>query len=308
MSSFIDFNDIEHLFDGTFTFVSSDTSWTVDFTSPAYAGYQLVLTGTGFSGSDGLPSTGTITGLSLSNGTGTIVSMTGLSLLASKFLDMVDLEIEGAEDDDDDEDDAEDDDILCGDDDDHIDGHDGDDDIYGGKGADDLYGGTGHDSLKGADGNDDLFGESGDDSLSGGNDADHLRGGSGRDKLNGGYGNDKIEGGSGRDVLSGGAGHDRFVFKARSDSGASSTARDVITDFRHGDKIDLSVMDANTKSAGNQIFKFVKDFTKSAGQVQWNKTSTGFYLSGDVNGDGVADFSIQVKTTVSKLYSSDFVL
>lgn len=308
MSTFIDFNDLEHLFDGTFEFTASDTSWTVNFTSATYTGYQLVLTGTGFAGSDGLPSAGTITGLSVSNASGTIVSMTGLSLSAAKFLDMVDLEVEGAEDDQDDEDDAEDDDIICGDTDDDINGHDGDDDINGGKGRDHVRGGTGHDTLKGADGNDDLFGDSGDDDLSGGNNDDHLHGGSGRDHLKGGDGNDELDGGSGKDVLWGGAGSDRFVFKARGDSGVSSTARDLIADFKHGDKIVLSAIDANTKVSGNQSFKLVKDFTKAAGQLQWDKTSTGFYLSGDVNGDGVADFSIQVKTTVAKFYGSDFVL
>jgi hypothetical protein len=44
------------------------------------------------------------------------------------------------------------------------------------------------------------------------------------------------------------------VFKAFSDSGKVATTRDVIADFTHGDRIDLSAMDANSHSSGNQRF------------------------------------------------------
>jgi hypothetical protein len=47
-------------------------------------------------------------------------------------------------------------------------------------------------------------------------------------------------------------------------------AADVITDVQHGDKIDLRLMDANTRGSGNQAFKFVSEFT---GQLEWDKTS-----------------------------------
>ena len=79
-------------------------------------------------------------------------------------------------------------------------------------------------------------------------------------------------------------------------------------DFQHGDTIDLSALDANITLPGNQPFAFVSEFTGSAGQLQWDATSSGFLVSGDVDGDETADFSIQVRTGVVKLFSFDFDL
>ena len=94
----------------------------------------------------------------------------------------------------------------------------------------------------------------------------------------------------------------------RSGRAAPHPARDVILDFRHGDKVDLSSIDARTQASGNQSFRIVSDFTGSAGQLTWDKSGSGFLVSGDVNGDGNADFSIQVNTTLSVLRSYDFKL
>ena len=82
----------------------------------------------------------------------------------------------------------------------------------------------------------------------------------------------------------------------------------MITDFEHGDTIDLSTLDANTTVAGNQRFAFVADFTGAAGELQWDRTSSGFLVSADVDGDAVADFSIHVRTSVERLFSFDFDL
>jgi lysophospholipase L1-like esterase len=171
-----------------------------------------------------------------------------------------------------------------------------------------ISGRGGNDVVLGRDGNDRLDGGSGVDSLSGGDGGDALYGSGGNDTLKGGSGNDLLIGGTGRDILRGDSGNDRFDFNSIRESGATSGARDVILDFRHGDKVDLSSIDARTQASGNQSFRIVSDFTGSAGQLTWDKSGSGFLVSGDVNGDGNADFSIQVNTTLSVLRSYDFKL
>jgi len=106
--------------------------------------------------------------------------------------------------------------------------------------------------------------------------------------------------------MSGGAGYDGFVFTSVSNS--RPTARDTITDFAHGDKIGLSLIDANTRSAGNQAFHLVSSFTGVAGELTADQISGGFLVRADVNGDGRADFALSVKTALAALHSADFML
>jgi Ca2+-binding RTX toxin-like protein len=118
-----------------------------------------------------------------------------------------------------------------------------------------------------------------------------------------------ITGGGNADTLTGAGGADRFKYAALSDSAPG--AADRITDFKktQGDKIDLSVLDANTNTAANDAFKFVSAFTGQAGQVyaSYNAGSgtTNIYL--DVNGDSTADMVIQLSGQVS-LTGGDFIL
>ena len=178
-----------------------------------------------------------------------------------------------------------------------------------GRGGNDLvYGRSGHDRLYGGTGNDRLYGSSGDDWFYGSSGLDAIYGESGADRIYGDSGNDSITGGTGRDIMFGGSGSDRFIFKSRSESGTTSSKRDVIADFTRGDKVDLSYLDANTTRSGNQKFTFVSHFTGRPGELQWDENSKGFMVSGDVNGNGVADFSIQLNTNLSSLRSSDFIL
>ncbi|WFU66861.1 MULTISPECIES: calcium-binding protein [Bradyrhizobium] len=129
-----------------------------------------------------------------------------------------------------------------------------------------------------------------------------LNGGGGADTLLGGIGADILNGGAGKDTMTGGAGLDRMVISSLTDSGVAFASRDVINTFAHGDKIDLSAIDANTHVAGNQAFTFVANFTGVAGQLQWDLTNIsstgvkGYLVQGDANGDGVADFSLQIYT------------
>jgi hypothetical protein len=141
----------------------------------------------------------------------------------------------------------------------------------------------------------------------GGNDT--ISGAGGADIIDGGSGNDTITGGLGADELTGGVGADKFVYNSAAESGAG--ASDVIKDFSRsqGDKINLNAIDANVNVGGNQNFQFIGTaaFSHVAGQLRFEQVNGSTFVSGDVNGDGVADFLIQLEGLVP-LISSDFVL
>ncbi|MFD1332963.1 calcium-binding protein [Methylopila musalis] len=149
------------------------------------------------------------------------------------------------------------------------------------------------------------------ESLEGSKYADVLIGSAGANRIAGGGGDDRLTGGGGGDVISGGAGADRFVYLDVTDSRMSS-GRDTIYDFKRsdGDKIDLSAIDASISGSGNQAFTLIGTSAFTAGtQGQLNYRVYGGYVivQGDINGDRVGDFSIQVMN-VSNLAASDFVL
>ena len=156
-------------------------------------------------------------------------------------------------------------------------------------------GGAGIDTLSAIE---DLIGSSFNDTLFGDKNAN---------KIDGGAGNDVIKGAGGADTLTGGAGADHFVYAALSDSTLS--AYDTITDFSHadGDKIDLSALDANSKVKGVNSFSLVDHFTGVAGQLEVVSQNGGYFVEGDVDGDGHADLAIFVHSN-TKLIASDFVL
>lgn len=164
-------------------------------------------------------------------------------------------------------------------------------------GRDKIYGNDGDDLLSGGDGNDTLFGGDGDDTLEGGRQSDTLIGDEGDDMLLGGGGNDRQVGGIGADEHSGGGGNDRFVFKAIEESTVDPLGRDLIADFRKGqDKIHLKTIDADTGRKGNQGFKLIgtEDFSGKAGQLRYESDGASTFVYGDVDGDAVADFSIEL--------------
>ncbi|WP_438749696.1 calcium-binding protein [Pararhizobium sp. O133] len=187
-----------------------------------------------------------------------------------------------------------------------LDGLGGNDDLYGGAGNDDLYGGDGNDDLYGDSGADRLYGGSGSDVLVGGSGNDDLYGSSGADDLDGGSGADLLVGGTGFDYLTGGTGADTFDFNSISESVVGAN-RDVITDFHRSelDVVDLSTIDANALSSGNQKFTFIgsASFHDKAGELRF---SSGV-ISGDTDGDGVSDFQIKM-SGVTKMYADDFFL
>jgi Ca2+-binding RTX toxin-like protein len=119
-----------------------------------------------------------------------------------------------------------------------------------------------------------------------------------------------ISGGAGKDLLTGGAGADRFVYASIADSVVGANA-DRIADFSHaqGDKVDLSLIDANTGAPGDQAFSFIGAglYTGVAGQLRFASDGIVNTIAGDINGDSVSDFHIQLAGSIG-LVAADFVL
>ncbi len=177
-----------------------------------------------------------------------------------------------------------DDTVFGGGDADLIYGEAGNDRVFGDAGDDMINGGAGNDSVFGGAGNDTFVAESGD-----GNDSyfgDDASGGAGNDTIDlsainvattvdlgaGGRGTassaqsgsdtlwdiENVVTGSGADTITansatnrinGGAGNDTFKFGSAADADG-----DTIVGFQAGDRIDLSGIDANTGTTGNQAF------------------------------------------------------
>ncbi len=130
-----------------------------------------------------------------------------------------------------------------------------------------------------------------------------LSGLDGNDQLNGGFGNDVLDGGSGDDLLIGGASADAFIgglgadiFKYNSvNDSPAGVGRDVLIDFQGGaaigDRIDLSLIDANDLVVGNQPFTYIGSaaFT-AAGQLRYADGT----LSGSTDADAAPEFQIQL--------------
>ena len=175
-----------------------------------------------------------------------------------------------------------------------LDGGAGNDSLSGGNDNDTLSGGAGNDSLDGGNGADSLDGGADSDSLSGGNDADVMNGGSGSDTLSGGNGNDVVNGGAGNDVMTGGNGADSFAF-------GETGGADRIMDFNRGqgDRINLAAIDAVAGGADN-AFSFIgaAAFSGVAGQLRAYSQSGNFFVAGDVDGNGAADFTIQTNLLI----------
>ena len=143
-----------------------------------------------------------------------------------------------------------------------------------------------------------------------------LIGRGGNDQLNGNLGDDTITGNTGRDTLVGGAGSDTFIYTTYSDSRAGSVNRDVVNGFGRdagdNDTIDLSLLDANTRTFGvDDAFDFIgfAQFSGQAGELRTQGLggANAVLLEADHNGDGVADLQIFVNLQTS-MQASDFIL
>lgn len=177
-------------------------------------------------------------------------------------------------------------------------------DVY--IGIENLVGGFTGDILTGDDRDNRIEGRTGNDTIRGGDGDDTLLGGSTG-------GSDRITGGKGRDVMEAGLNDDIFFYLSVRDALVDPAKRDVIEEFigAQGDKIDLSAIDAREGGKDN-AFVFVAAFTGAKGQLIAPETSTGVFLvQGDVDGDAVADFAIEVRVEEDSgdvITGADFIL
>ena len=212
-----------------------------------------------------------------------------------------------------------------------LDGGLADDILNGGGGADTLIGGAGMDTIDGGLGVDTVdyagssvgvqvnlasgkgkFGDANGDTYVnvenaiGSAFADILTGSKFANRLEGGAGADRLIGGLGADELFGGTGADVFVFTSTSEIGLQP-AHDSIGDFEAGgagsaiDRIDLSAIDAISKTTTkDDAFTFIgaAAFSGKAGELRVVETSVGHAsVFGDVNGDAIADFQLDLSYT-----------
>jgi serralysin len=145
-------------------------------------------------------------------------------------------------------------------------------------------------SLQGTARNDHLDGQSG---------GDQLLGRAGHDTVYGDGGADRIAGGVGADHLWGGPQSDSFIYTRVAESAVDVPGRDTIEDFSRvqGDRIDVAAIDADVSLEGNQAFAFIGEsaFHRTAGELRYELVDGQTLVSGDVTGDGVADFCISVR-------------
>ena len=144
-----------------------------------------------------------------------------------------------------------------------------------------------------------------DNQIAGNDAANLLKGGAGEDDLWGGDGDDILVGGPGADTLLGGQDADAFVFVRLSDSGVGAAA-DVIDDFASGtDIVNLSAIDADPGTPGDQPFVFIgtDPFSGTAGEIR----AVAGLAAADTNGDAIADLEI-VFANGATLVADDLLL
>lgn len=181
---------------------------------------------------------------------------------------------------------------------------------FGSAFADSIVGLATSDAISGAGGNDTVLG-------GGGNDL--LIGAAGNDLLRGQLGADVLHGGPGADVLIGGVGNDRFEFGFTSESTPAS--RDVIragdgtiafegAGNGAGDRIDLSLIDANTNVGGNQAFHFGGG--AFAGRLTVSNVGAHTLVQGNIDNDAAIEFAVLIEdganANAATYRAADFIL
>jgi Ca2+-binding RTX toxin-like protein len=128
-----------------------------------------------------------------------------------------------------------------------------------------------------------------------------LDGGAGDDVLKGGLGNDILIGGTGNDVLVGGGGGDTFVVTAASIHTSGTIEVDTVNDLiaAQGDRLDLSAVDADSLTAGDQAFHLVGGFTHHAAEMTLTFAAGVTVLNLDVDGDGRSDYRMTLTGNVT---------
>jgi serralysin len=175
----------------------------------------------------------------------------------------------------------------------------------------------------------DLYGGGGDDIFHGNSVANHLSGDFGSDYLRGREGNDLLEGGIGADTLIGDSGADKI--NTWNEGVASGDGANDIVKYTHisdsnfdnldeifqfetaasggGDRIDLSLIDANLAIVGNQSFAYrgTGGFISSGGEVRYFLMGGSTFVLVDNDADADAEMVILVQG-VDNLTAADFIL
>jgi Ca2+-binding RTX toxin-like protein len=208
-------------------------------------------------------------------------------------------------------------------------------DLSGGAGKDTLTGGGGDDTIDGGAGDDIMKGGAGTDlatyasaasgvkvslavagaqnTLGAGTDTlssfENLTGSRFNDRLTGNGDSNIIIGGEGKDTMKGGGGSDIFEYLSLSDSGASLSLRDLITDFGVGDKIDLSAIDADVTLGSNQSFHLdaTPDGPGDIG-IAFDAANNRTIITLYVDNNATADAAIMLSGDHSGLTAGDFFL
>jgi Ca2+-binding RTX toxin-like protein len=155
-----------------------------------------------------------------------------------------------------------------------------------------------------------LVGLAGDDAMAGDAGKDNMLGGAGKDFLRAGTGNDRLVGNSGSDTMFGDLGADRFVFLSPGDSVPGG--EDTILDFTRaqGDRINVSVIDADTTTVGNQAFAFVGvNPAPAKGELSFSMVGGQTFVHGNVDNDAAIEFQFKVNGPgVPPMFAADFIL
>jgi hypothetical protein len=174
--------------------------------------------------------------------------------------------------------------------------------VAGSYGDDTLFGNAGANAINGLVGNDRIDGRAGADIIAGSDGADRMTGGMGADNIDcGNLGNDGA-----RDLV---------VFKSITESGVTSNSADHIAYFTNGsapsaDRLDLSAIDADPFTKGNQKFSFIgkNDFSSdNVGEIRFAVVGADIRVSVDTDHDNGAEMTFYL-TNVAKLTAVDFIL
>lgn len=164
----------------------------------------------------------------------------------------------------------------------------------------DFRGGALGDTLVGGDNWDTLIGNGGDDHLDGTFGADVIVGGDGNDVIEkffstSIYNASTLDGGLGADTIRASGSSDRIVYETLFDS--TVAAPDLIQSLADVARIDLLAIDADITQDGDQSFHLAPALSGEAGQLclACDAGADLTRVTGDVDGDGVADFMITIE-------------
>ena len=109
------------------------------------------------------------------------------------------------------------------------------------------------------------------------------------ENVNTGSGNDTITASNAANVMNGGAGNDIYKFVS-----ASAADGDTILGFEPGDRVDLTAIDTDAGTAGDQAFALVTGAFTAAGQLAVTFDGDVTVITGNVDADADADFTIEI--------------